>query len=113
MTEIDSAVGLVCPRCQCRELFVTGVRQIYGNRKRRRRECRHCGQIIYTLERVIDSRPPEPAPVCVAADGTPNAEAYPAAPNGNPPTAQQTKIGSPKRRPRKKSTSAHRASDAH
>lgn len=44
--------GLVCPDCACRHFFVIYTRQ-RPDRIVRRRECRHCGRKILTVERLI------------------------------------------------------------
>jgi len=88
-TEIP-AQGFECPACGCRHLYVTGTRIVFGGRKRRRRECRHCGRIVYTLEKIVESKPApvesppvlEPQPVCepapvASADAGPEAGIFP------------------------------------
>lgn len=42
--------GLECPRCGCGHFEVVETRPAPGGRIRRRRECRHCGWRITTLE---------------------------------------------------------------
>ncbi len=42
--------GVQCPRCGCRHVPVLYVRDAPRKRKRRRRECRHCGARFTTLE---------------------------------------------------------------
>jgi len=48
------ARGLVCPRCGCRHFRVVYTRPAYGGRVARRRECRHCGRRITTIERPVN-----------------------------------------------------------
>lgn len=41
--------GLICPRCGCRDF--TTVKTIQGDgHVQRRRQCRHCGERITTIE---------------------------------------------------------------
>ena len=44
------AVGLICGRCGCREFRVVYTRAAPKGRIRRRRECRHCGMRLTTIE---------------------------------------------------------------
>lgn len=43
--------GICCPDCGCRHLFVNNTIQI-RNGVKRYRECRHCGKIIVTREKI-------------------------------------------------------------
>ena len=43
--------GLACRRCGCRHFYVLYTRQAAGGRILRRRECRHCGLRLSTVER--------------------------------------------------------------
>ncbi len=43
--------GLHCRTCHCRHLFVVYTRARPGGRIVRRRECRHCGTRLTTVER--------------------------------------------------------------
>jgi len=47
--------GLECPRCGCRHFLVVYTRPMPGGRIQRRRECRHCGWRVTTVERVVSS----------------------------------------------------------
>jgi len=42
--------GLECRRCGCRHFYVIYTRRGPGGSLVRRRECRHCGQRMTTLE---------------------------------------------------------------
>ncbi|TWT40501.1 transcriptional regulator NrdR [Phycisphaerae bacterium RAS1] len=42
--------GLECRECGCKEFFTLETRPIWNGRIRRRRECRHCGKRVTTLE---------------------------------------------------------------
>ena len=42
--------GLVCPACECRHFYTIKVRHV-GASVERRRECRHCGKRITTVEK--------------------------------------------------------------
>ena len=44
--------GLVCPGCGCGHFHVVKVRSANG-RIFRRRECRHCGRRLTTVEKVL------------------------------------------------------------
>jgi len=43
-------VGLECRGCGCRHFDTVETRKVTGGRVRRRRECRHCGKRITTIE---------------------------------------------------------------
>jgi hypothetical protein len=45
--------GLVCRHCGCRHFRVVYTRPSWGGRIKRRRECRHCGSQMSTLERAL------------------------------------------------------------
>jgi transcriptional regulator NrdR family protein len=47
--------GIECPQCGCRHFLVIDTRPMWGGRVRRRRECRHCGRRVTTVERVVGS----------------------------------------------------------
>jgi hypothetical protein len=47
----EEPVGLECRQCGCRHFDTVETRKIAGGRIRRRRECRHCGRRITTIER--------------------------------------------------------------
>jgi len=49
MADVDE-IGLSCPECGCRHLFVLYTRARGGGRILRRRECRNCGRRISTYE---------------------------------------------------------------
>jgi transcriptional regulator NrdR family protein len=42
--------GLVCRGCGCRHFRVVYTRAIIRGRVKRRRECRHCGRRLTTIE---------------------------------------------------------------
>lgn len=46
-------VGLRCRRCNCGHFFTIRVTPTSQNRIMRRRECRHCGLRVTTIERQI------------------------------------------------------------
>ena len=43
-------LGLECRKCGCRHFLVIYTRRAFGGRIVRRRECRHCGKRMTTLE---------------------------------------------------------------
>jgi len=45
--------GIECRRCGCRHLEVVYTRRQQNQMVLRRRECRHCGARLSTVERVI------------------------------------------------------------
>lgn len=45
-----SPKGVRCPRCWCRDSFVSNTEQIRSGVTRRRRTCRHCGRRFVTFE---------------------------------------------------------------
>jgi len=47
------APGLECPKCGCRHFEVLYTRPMFGGRIQRRRQCRHCGRRMTTLERKV------------------------------------------------------------
>jgi transcriptional regulator NrdR family protein len=44
--------GLVCPNCGCRHFYVVYTRP-RAEKIVRRKECRHCGRRVITVERVL------------------------------------------------------------
>jgi hypothetical protein len=46
-------VGLECPRCGGRWFEVVYTRPVSGNRIQRRRECKHCGRRMTTVEKTV------------------------------------------------------------
>ena len=54
----DDHRGLKCRACGCKQFRVIYTRPYRGGGLVRRRECRHCGRRMTTLERVVG----EPAP---------------------------------------------------
>ena len=50
--------GLICPRCGCEHWLVVYTRRRLGGTVLRRRECRHCGRRIVTIERTAGQVPP-------------------------------------------------------
>ncbi len=46
------ALGLVCPKCECRHFETTHTERLDG-RIRRRRVCRHCGHKLTTFEMTV------------------------------------------------------------
>jgi len=55
---VSKNTGLVCPRCGCRHIPVTGTYRISDGVTRRYRECRHCGKVFCSHESV-DAFAPE------------------------------------------------------
>ena len=51
--QAPDARGLTCPRCGCHHFRVVETRRVEGGRIRRRRECRHCGWRVSTVEREV------------------------------------------------------------
>ncbi len=47
--------GIECPRCGCRHFHVLYTRRSIGGRIQRRRECRHCGYRLTTVEHTVTS----------------------------------------------------------
>lgn len=47
--------GIECPQCGCRHFYVVYTRPKPGKIVRRR-ECRHCGRRVTTVERVLGSK---------------------------------------------------------
>jgi transcription elongation factor Elf1 len=47
--------GIECPRCGCRHFEVVYTRPVRGGRVQRRRQCRHCGRRITTVEKPINA----------------------------------------------------------
>jgi len=45
--------GIECPRCGCRHFHVLYTRRSIGGRIQRRRECRHCGYRLTTIEHAV------------------------------------------------------------
>lgn len=45
--------GIVCPKCGCQHFWVVYTRASWGGRIVRRRECRHCGRRVTTIERSL------------------------------------------------------------
>lgn len=45
--------GLRCRHCGCRHFRVIYTRKSWGEKLLRRRECRHCGKRLTTIERAI------------------------------------------------------------
>ncbi len=43
--------GLVCPRCGCRHFYTTKTEKL-KRVIRRRRQCRNCGKVVTTRERI-------------------------------------------------------------
>ena len=50
-TLVTDQRGLVCRHCGCKHFRVIYTRPAWGGRIMRRRECRHCGKRMTTLER--------------------------------------------------------------
>lgn len=46
-------LGLVCHRCGCRHFYVVYTRKRPDGQILRRRECRHCGVRILTIEKTL------------------------------------------------------------
>lgn len=42
--------GLRCPKCGCCHFWTTHTEPLRNGRIRRRKECRHCGRKVVTLE---------------------------------------------------------------
>jgi transcriptional regulator NrdR family protein len=42
--------GLICRDCGCRHFYTTHTEPLKDGRIRRRRECRHCGRKVVTME---------------------------------------------------------------
>jgi len=56
----EVTTGFACRKCGCRHLDVLHVYPVKGNRKRRRRRCRHCGHEFTTVEMTVsDAGRPE------------------------------------------------------
>ena len=53
------AAGLICPRCGCGHFRVIYTRPAARGRIVRRRECRHCGRRLTTMEKATDAAGPE------------------------------------------------------
>jgi hypothetical protein len=55
LSEMQGATqgGVVCRECECREFRVVKTTPLYDGRIRRRRECRHCGKRLTTVERSL------------------------------------------------------------
>lgn len=53
MAETPEGRGLECPRCGCRHFYVIYTRPTRDG-LRRRRECRHCGRMVTTIEKLKD-----------------------------------------------------------
>ncbi|HEX6987526.1 MAG TPA: transposase [Planctomycetaceae bacterium] len=50
--QTEPRAGLECPNCGCRHFYT--IRTVPKNRYvYRRRECRHCGKVVTTTERII------------------------------------------------------------
>jgi hypothetical protein len=49
----DLPLGLICHRCGCCHFYVVYTRKRPDGRILRRRECRHCGHRIMTIEKEI------------------------------------------------------------
>ena len=47
---VTAAKGLICRGCGCRHFLTTHTEPLKDGRIRRRRECRHCGRRVITLE---------------------------------------------------------------
>ena len=45
-----ATVGLTCRHCGCRHFYVVYTRRAPGAKLVRRRECRHCGRRMTTIE---------------------------------------------------------------
>ncbi|MBX3384597.1 MAG: transposase [Phycisphaeraceae bacterium] len=45
--------GLVCPKCGCQHFEVLSTRGAPSGAVRRRRQCRHCGRRVTTVERPV------------------------------------------------------------
>lgn len=52
---LDAAGRPVCPRCGCQHFHVSHSFPWESGRKRRRRQCRHCGLVLTTVEVVDDA----------------------------------------------------------
>lgn len=50
--------GIRCPACGCGHFRVVYTRKTVGQRIVRRRECRHCGRRLSTIEQARGSGPP-------------------------------------------------------
>lgn len=55
----EDAEGLVCPDCGCRHFRVVSTRRALRGRILRRRECRHCGKRLTTMEKPTDATEPQ------------------------------------------------------
>lgn len=44
--------GIECPKCGCRHFYTTHTIRT-ANHVKRRKECRHCGRIVFTNERTL------------------------------------------------------------
>lgn len=52
--------GFACRKCGCRHLDVLHTYDVKGGKRRRRRQCRHCGHTFTTVETsVSDAGRPE------------------------------------------------------
>ncbi len=53
--DLDPEKGLACPRCGCHHFRVIYTRPGARGRIMRRRECRHCGKRLTTMEQSQDA----------------------------------------------------------
>ena len=51
--ESKEQAGLECPKCGCRHFRTVKTRPRQGRYIYRRRECRHCGKMVTTTERIV------------------------------------------------------------
>jgi transcriptional regulator NrdR family protein len=47
-----AARGIECPTCACRHFRIVYTRRGHGGQLVRRRECRHCGRRVTTIEKL-------------------------------------------------------------
>ena len=52
-SELPQEYGLRCKTCNCGHFYTLYTRRVYGNRIRRRKECRNCGKRVTTTEKVV------------------------------------------------------------
>lgn len=57
---VEPGAGLECPKCGCRHFRVLYTRPGGKGNIRRRRECRHCGRRLTTVEKPADADPADP-----------------------------------------------------
>lgn len=67
--DLSRRAGIPCPKCGCRHWLTQHTRQV-GDRIRRDRECRNCGETVVTFEQLSDVPPPEKREPPVEQNGT-------------------------------------------